>query len=60
MAWKPNFPKIEQNQNMNKPIVSCLWQATLRLKTQVITLLASGDHLIQFGYGIKGESHACR
>ncbi len=44
---------------MNKP-VSCLWQATLRLKTQVITLLASGDHLIQFGYRIKGESHACR
>ncbi len=46
---------------MNKPIVSCLWQATLRLKTSVITAWTSDERtLILLGYGLEDESHACR
>ncbi|HDM8057070.1 hypothetical protein [Vibrio harveyi] len=43
---------------MNKPIVSCLWQATLRLKTSVITAWTSDNRtLTLLGYGLEGESH---
>lgn len=43
---------------MNKPIVSCLWQATLRLKTSEITVLTSDERtLILPGYDFEGESH---
>ncbi len=46
---------------MNQTIVSCLWQATLRLQTSVITALKSDPHiLIWLGYGLEGESHVCR
>ncbi|HDY7488447.1 hypothetical protein [Vibrio vulnificus] len=43
---------------MNKPIASCLWQATLRLKTLVITASRLGDRtLLVFGGDAEGESH---
>ncbi|WP_216364611.1 hypothetical protein [Vibrio harveyi] len=43
---------------MNKPIVSCLWQAPLRLKSSVITAWTSDNlTLILLGYGLEGESH---
>ncbi|WP_347365261.1 hypothetical protein [Vibrio vulnificus] len=43
---------------MNKPIAPCLWQATLRLKTLVITASRSGDRtLMVFGGDAEGESH---
>ncbi|EKO3821485.1 hypothetical protein LCE44_27515 [Vibrio harveyi] len=43
---------------MNKPMLSCLWQATLRLKASVITTFTSDDHiLILLGYDFEGESY---
>ncbi|MFZ3491351.1 hypothetical protein [Vibrio harveyi] len=43
---------------MNKPIVSCPWQANLRLKTSVITAWTSDERtLILPGYGLEDESH---
>ncbi len=43
---------------MNKPIAPCLWQATLRLKTLVITAFRSGDRtLLVFGGDAEDESN---
>lgn len=43
---------------MNKPIAPCLWQATLRLKTLVITAFRlSVRTLMVFGGDTEGESH---
>ncbi|HFQ5003756.1 TPA: hypothetical protein ACGU7P_004026 [Vibrio vulnificus] len=43
---------------MNKPIASCPWQATFRLKTLVITAFRPGDRtLLVFGGDAEGESH---
>lgn len=43
---------------MNNPIAPCLWQATLRLKTLVITASTSGEYtLIVLGGDAEGESN---
>ncbi|EJS4045576.1 hypothetical protein [Vibrio vulnificus] len=43
---------------MNKPIAPCLWQATLRLKTLVMTASRSDDRtLMVFGGDAEDESN---